>query len=79
MTKKPASLTDKSATGSGIKSMRQNEQLTEELHKSIIKKFEKRKVYSAFKDNIWGADLIKDLDFYYVLLILLANMHGLLL
>ena len=32
-------------------------QLTEELHKPIIRKFKKRKVYSGFKDNIWGADL----------------------
>ena len=37
--------------------MQQNQQLAEELHKPIIKKFKKRKVYSAFKDNIWGADL----------------------
>ena len=37
--------------------MPQTEQLAEELHKSIIKKFKKRKVYSAFKGNIWGADL----------------------
>ena len=35
----------------------QNQQLAEELHKPIIRKFEKRKVYSALKDNIWGADL----------------------
>ena len=34
-----------------------NEQLAKELHKPIIKKFKKRKVYSGFKDNIWGADL----------------------
>ena len=33
------------------------QQLAEELHKTIIRKFEKRKVYSTFKDNIWGADL----------------------
>ena len=32
-------------------------QLTEELNKPIIRKFEKRTVYSGFKDNIWGADL----------------------
>ena len=30
---------------------------SEELHKSIIKKFKKIKVYSTFKDNIWGAVL----------------------
>ena len=35
----------------------QNEQLADELHKPIIRKFKKRKVYSAFKDNIWTADL----------------------
>ena len=44
---------DKAIAGSGIKSMPQNEQLTEELHKPIIRKFKKRKLYSAFKDNIW--------------------------
>ena len=37
--------------------MTQNEQLAEELHKPIIGKLKKRKVYSAFKDNIWGVDL----------------------
>ena len=35
-----------------------NHELAERLHKAIIKKFEKRKVYSSFKDNIWGADLM---------------------
>ena len=54
--KKTASLTDKSVLGSGIKSMPQNE-LAEELHKPIVRKFKERKVYSSFKDNIWGADL----------------------
>ena len=34
-----------------------NEKLAKELHKPIIRKFKKRKVYSGFKDNIWGADL----------------------
>ena len=47
---------DKKTAGSGVKSILQNEQLAE-LHKPIIRKFKKRKVYSAFKDNIWGADL----------------------
>ena len=45
------------ANKSAIKSATQNEQLAEELHKTIIRKFEKRKVYSAFKDNIWAGDL----------------------
>ena len=34
-----------------------NKELAEELHKPIIRKFEKRKVHSPFIDNIWGADL----------------------
>ena len=48
---------DKRTAGSGIKSMLPNEQLAGELHKPIIRKFKKIKVYSAFKDNVWGADL----------------------
>ena len=50
-------LFDKKPAGSGIKSMPQNEQLAEELHKTIIRKFKKRKVYSIFKDNICCTDL----------------------
>ena len=34
-----------------------NEQLAKELHKLVIKKFQRRKVYARFKDNIWAADL----------------------
>ena len=34
-----------------------NKELSEELHKPIITKFEKRKVPSCFINNIWGADL----------------------
>ena len=34
-----------------------NEIFAEELHKPIIKKLNKRKVYLKFKDNIWGVDL----------------------
>ena len=56
--KKSASLTDKSVSGSGVNiPLEFNEQLAEELHKPIIRKFKKRTVYSRFKDNIWGADL----------------------
>ena len=40
-----------------IKSIPQNEQSADELHNPIIKKIKKRRVYSAFKDNIWGANL----------------------
>ena len=39
------------------KSTKKNQQLANELHKPIIRKFKKRKVYSSFKDNIWGVDL----------------------
>ena len=56
--KKSASLTDKSVSGSGVNiPLEFNEQLAKELHKPIIRIFKKRKVYSGFKDNIWGSDL----------------------
>ena len=87
--KKIASQTDKSAAGSGIKSIPQNEQLAEELHKSIIRKFNKIKVYSPLKYNIWGAasedmQLISKFDkgFRFLLCVIdifLANMLGLFL
>ena len=50
---------DKTSTGSGVANnkIKQNLQLTEELHKPIIRNLKKRTVYSGFKDNIWGADL----------------------
>ena len=48
---------DKKSEGSGLKLVHQNEQLANELHKPITRKFEKRRVYSTFKDNIWGVDL----------------------
>ena len=44
---------DKNYKGSGLK----NQQLADELHKPIIRKFKRRRVYSSFKDNIWGVDL----------------------
>ena len=48
---------DKKACGSGIKNENiYNKELTEELHKAIVRKFD-RKVHSLFKDNIWGTDL----------------------
>ena len=76
---------DKKTAGSGIKSMLEMEQLAEELHKPLIRKFEK---YSTFKDNIWGADLAdihliskfnKGFRFLLCVLIFLANMSGLFL
>ena len=53
---------DKKSKGSGAKHVNikltpQNQQLAEEIRKPIIRKFEKRKVHAAFKDNFWGADL----------------------
>ena len=47
---------DKKTSAGAIKSI-QNQQLAQELHKPIIKKFEKRTVPSSFKDNICDADL----------------------
>ena len=51
---------DKRSMGSGIKkdmSKSSSLILANELHKLVIKKFNKRKVYSQFKGNIWGVDL----------------------
>ena len=59
---------DKKTSGSGVKSMPQNEQLSEELRKPIIEKFKKRKVYH-FR-TIFGVLI------YYALLIFLVNMLG---
>ena len=57
---------DKKSAGSGVNMHANNERpsdlatqkLAEELHKQIIKKFKKSRVYSGFKDNILGADLV---------------------
>ena len=49
---------DKKSKGAGIKNeIKKNQQLANELHKPIIRKFKKGKMYSSFKDNIWGVDL----------------------
>ena len=34
-----------------------NEELAEELHKPVIKKFKRKKVYARFKDSIRAANL----------------------
>ena len=48
----------KKSMGSGINMIKSSSSiLADELHKPIIKKFKKRKVYSQFKDNIRGVDL----------------------
>ena len=59
-------LSDKSVADSSVNTQAEpvqntyanNKQLAEELNKSIIKKVKKRTVYSGFKDNSWGADLV---------------------
>ena len=51
---KVAPLDKKTMSGKGIKN---NKILAEELHKPVIKKFNGIKVYSQFKNNIWGVDL----------------------
>ena len=49
---------DKKPKGSGVNiPLEFNEELAKELHKPIIRNFNKRKVYSGFRDNIWSADL----------------------
>ena len=43
---------NKKTSGSAVKSeIMQNQQLAQELHKPIIRKFEKRKLHSKFKFN----------------------------
>ena len=44
------------SSGSGVVN-KPNYQLANELHKPIIRKFKKRKVYSLFRGKIWGIDL----------------------
>ena len=55
---------DKKSSGSGVdvsfenkSATEPNYQLANELHRQIIKEFNKRKVYSSFEDNSWGVDL----------------------
>ena len=50
---------DKKSTGSGINTAKSGSSiLADQLQKPVIKKFNKRKLYSQFKDNIWGVDLV---------------------
>ena len=50
-------LFDKKSSGSGVAVTEPNYQLANELHRQIFRKFKKRKVYSSFRDNVWGVDL----------------------
>ena len=78
---------DKKSSESGI-SNESKYQLANELHKPIIKKLKKRKIYSSFRDNIWGVNLAdmqslswynKGIKYYYVWLVCLVNVHRLFL
>ena len=51
-----------------------NQQLAEELQKTIIRRLDKQKLYLSFKENVWDADLadsnsevniIKEFHFYH--------------
>ena len=46
---------DKKTSGKGIKNeIISKKELPEELQKSVIRKFDKRKEHLPFIDNIWG-------------------------
>ena len=47
---------DKKSSGTGVDA-EPNYQLANELHRNIIRKFEKEKVYSSLRDNIWSVGL----------------------
>ena len=80
---------DKKTSGSSIKNENiSNDELAEELHKPVTKKFKIRKVQSPFIDNVWGADLVdiqliskfnKGIYFLLCVVDIIANMHGLFL
>ena len=48
---------DKKSTAVSVLKNMENKKLAEEFHKSIVRKFKKRKEHSSFKDNTWDADL----------------------
>ena len=56
-----------------------NEQLAEEVHKPVIKKSKRRKVYTRFKATIWTAGLAKmeSLSSMNKCVMFSLNMHGL--
>ena len=47
---------DKNSSGRGV-AAEPNYQLANEVHRHIIRKIKKRKVYISFRDDIWGVDL----------------------
>ena len=49
---------DKKTSGGTVKNeIISHKEFAEELHKPVIRKFNKRKVHLPFIDNIWGTDL----------------------
>ena len=52
---------DKKSTASSVAAITSevtpNQQVADELHKPIIRKFQKRQAMSSFTDNIWRTDL----------------------
>ena len=48
---------DKISSGSGVTTV-PNDQPANELHRQITRKFKRRKVYSSFRDNIWGQPIL---------------------
>ena len=70
-------------TGSGVSVI---EQLLEELHKLVTKKFKKGIVCARFKDNAWAADLAeiesmsskyKNVKYFLCITMFSLNMRGL--
>ena len=85
---------DKKSKGSGVATLANksaiksilNEQLANELHQPIIRNVKRRRVYSSFKNNIWGVNLAdmqltakNNKGMYDVPIIFLVNMRGLFL
>ena len=48
---------DKKSGGSGV-ATEPNYELANKLRRQIIRNFKRRKVYSSFRNNIWGTDLV---------------------
>ena len=72
---------EKKSSGGGFTN-EPNYQLANELHKPIIRKFQKEK-FIHLLDSIWGVDhwsnIMRETTICCVQLICLVNMHGLLL
>ena len=45
------------STDTGREKSDENKKLFNELHRPITRKFQRRKVYSSYHDNIWGTDI----------------------